>query len=384
MRRPHLRQRTVRLRLALLYGLLFLACGAVLLGFTYALVRGTSNAGNVTAHPTALGQAPALQAVASGQQAKDLNLLLFWSAVALAVMAIASVGLGWAVAGRILRRLQAVTAAARTISASNLHERLAFEGPDDELKELGDTFDGLLGRLETSFQAQRQFVANASHELRTPLTLSRALLQVALADPDLSLESLRVTCEEVLEAQVEQEDLLEALLTLSHSQAGLEEREPLDLAVLAGEVLLVHQTEMQERGLEVRANLAPAPTAGDPRLVERLISNLVDNALRHNREHGRIEVETEIRADGAALLVTNTGRVVASDDVVRLVEPFRRGSSERIGGGDGHGLGLSIVRAIADVHGAIVHIEAQPEGGLGVSVVFPVRQRQEEQPGDAG
>jgi signal transduction histidine kinase len=384
MRRPRLPQPTVRLHLALLYGLLFLACGAVLLGVTYALVRGTSNAGNVTAHPTAMGQIPALQAVASDQQAKDLNLLLFWSAIALAVMAIVSVGLGWVLAGRILRRLQAVTAAARTISASNLHERLAFEGPDDELKELGDTFDGLLGRLETSFQAQRQFVANASHELRTPLTLSRALLQVALADPDLSLESLRVTCEEVLEAQVEQEDLLEALLTLSHSQAGLEEREPLDLAVLAGEVLLVHQTEMQELGLEVRANLAPAPTAGDPRLVERLINNLVDNSLRHNREHGRIEVETEARADGAAILVTNTGQVVASDDVARLVEPFRRGGSERIGSGDGYGLGLSIVRAIADVHGAVVNIEAQPDGGLRVCVVFPVRQRLEMQLGASG
>ena len=149
-----------------------------------------------------------------------------------------------------------MTATARTISASNLHERLALEGPDDELKELGDTFDGLLGRLESSFEAQRQFVANASHELRTPLTLSRALLQVALADPDLSLDSLRATCEEVLEAQSEQERLLEALLTLSHSQAGLERREPLDLASLADEVLLARQTEAQERGLEVHADLA--------------------------------------------------------------------------------------------------------------------------------
>jgi len=375
MRRPHLPPRTVRLRLALLYGLLFLASGAALLGVTYLLMRGTSGA--ITAHPTALGQTPVPQAVASNQQARDLSRLLFLSAVALAVMAIASVGLGWVVAGRILARLRAVTAAARNISASNLHERLAFEGPNDELKELGDTFDGLLGRLESSFQAQRQFVANASHELRTPLTLSRTLLQVALADPDLSLESLRVTCEEVLEAQVEQEDLLEALLTLSHTQAGLEQREPLDLAPLAEEVLIRHKTEAEERGLEVRANLAPAPTAGDPRLVERLISNLVDNALRHNRDDGRVEVVTEARADGAAILVTNTGQVVASDDVARLVEPFRRGASERTGGGDGdgYGLGLSIVRAIADAHGAIVHIEAQPEGGLGVCVVFPVRQR---------
>jgi len=185
MRRLHLPQRTVRLRLALLYGLLFLASGAALLGVTYLLMRGTSGA--IAAHPIALGQTPVPQAIASNQQATDLHRLLFWSAVTLAVMAIASVGLGWVVAGRILARLRAVTAAAQTISASNLHERLAFEGPDDELKELGDTFDGLLGRLESSFQAQRQFVANASHELRTPLTLSRALLQVALADPTFRL-----------------------------------------------------------------------------------------------------------------------------------------------------------------------------------------------------
>ena len=370
MRRPHLPQRTVRLRLALLYGLLFLACGAVLLGVTYALVRGTSNGTNIIAFPTPQGQAYALHSAVSDQQARDLNLLLFWSTIALAVMAVGSVGLGWAVAGRILGRLHDVTATARTISASNLHERLAFEGPDDELKELGDTFDELLGRLEASFEAQRQFVANASHELRTPLTVSRAMLQVALADPHLSLDSLRAACEEVLEAQSEQESLLEALLTLSHSQAGLDRREPLDLASLTEKVLRARQIEAQERGLELHANLAPAPITGDARLVKHLISNLVDNALRHNREQGRVEVVTEARADEAAISVTNTGPVVSPDTVAQLVEPFRRGA-ERTSSGDGHGLGLSIVRAIADVHGAVVNIEPQAEGGLEVTVIFP-------------
>jgi signal transduction histidine kinase len=372
----HLPQSTVRLRLALLYGLLFLVSGAVLLGVTYILVRGTSNATHVTILPVgsiAQARIHALQAIASGQQ-RILNLLLFWSLAALGVMAVASVVLGWVVAGRILRRLQAVTATARTISASNLHERLALEGPDDELKELGDTFDGLLGRLETSFEAQRQFVANASHELRTPLTLSRALLQVALADPDLSLDSLRMTCGEVLEAQSEQERLLEALLTLSHSQAGLAQHDPFDLAVVAKEVLRIRRQQAQERALEVHADLSPAPTSGDPRLVERLIANLVDNALCHNREHGRIDVVTESRTDMATISVANTGPVVSPDDVDRLFEPFRRGGSERTGGHEGHGLGLSIVRAIADVHAAVLTIQPQPEGGLEVTVAFPAGQ----------
>ena len=363
-------QRTVRLRLALLYGLLFLASGAVLLGVTYLLVRGSSGA--VTAHPTALGQpASAPQTVASTQQTRDLNLLLFWSAVVLAVMAVASVVLGWLVAGRILGRLHAVTATASTISASNLHERLALEGPDDELKELGDTFDGLLARLESSFESQRQFVANASHELRTPLTLSRALLQVALADPDLSLDSLRATCEDVLEAQSDQECLFEALLTLSHSQAGLESREVIDLASLTDEVTLARRIEAQERGLEVHANLESASTVGDARLVERLIANLVDNALRYNKQRGRVDVATEARADGAAVSVVNTGPNVPSEDVERLFEPFRRGGTGRQGQGDGYGLGLSIVRAIADAHKAVVTVEAKTEGGLAVVVVFP-------------
>jgi signal transduction histidine kinase len=368
----HLPRGTVRLRLALLYGLLFLASGAVLLGVTYLLVRGSSGA--ITAHPTALGQqSSAPQAVASSQQTRDLSLMLFWSAIALAVMAVASVALGWVVAGRILGRLHAVTATARTISASNLHERLALEGPDDELKELGDTFDGLLGRLESSFEAQRQFVANASHELRTPLTLSRALLQVALTDPDLSLDSLRATCGEVLDAQSELEALLEALLMLSHSQVGLEQREPLDLASLTEEVLVARQAEADERGLEILADLGPAPATGGSRLVERLIANLVDNALHYNREHGRVDVVTETRVDGAAISVTNTGPVVLPNDVDGLFEPFRRGGAERTSGGDGYGLGLSIVRAIADAHEAVVNVEPQHEGGLKVVVVFPPR-----------
>ena len=371
-------RRTVRLRLALLYGLLFLVSGAVLLAVTYALVRGTAHATHVTILPVgsiAQARIHALQAIASDQQ-RLLDLLLLWSAVALGVMAVASVGLGWVIAGRILRRLHAVTGTARAISASNLHQRLAFEGPDDELKELADTFDGLLDRLESSFEAQRQFVANASHELRTPLTVSRAMLQVALADPEVSLDSLRTTCEEVLEAQSEEERLLESLLTLSQSQAGLERREPLDLAVLAEKVLAARQGEVRERGLELHANLPSAPAVGDPRLVEHLISNLVDNALRHNVDHGSLQVTTATVGGQSALRVANTGPAVSALDIGRLFEPFRTTDADRTRSEGGHGLGLSIVSAIARAHGAVLEAAPQSGGGLQVEVRFPAGERE--------
>src|SRR6516162_3260679 len=267
-------RRTVRLRLTLLYGGLFLLSGAVLLAVTYVLVVSATdgvifkgqNGSQVSVHgshngtgPNGGGQPPAVQtsgggtsglspsqllakarrleAQAARQHAAELNQLLIQSGLALTGMAVLSIGLGWLVAGRVLRPLRTITAAAREISATNLHERLALGGPDDELKELGDTFDGLLARLEASFSAQRQFVANASHELRTPLARQRVLSQVALADPDATVEALRAAHERVLAAGAEQEQLIEALLTLARGQAGLSTREPFDLAELAGQVL---------------------------------------------------------------------------------------------------------------------------------------------------
>ena len=196
-----------------------------------------------------------LHVVAKSVRGSDLHLLLFWSLVALAAMAVASIGLGWVVSGRILRRLSTITATARSISASNLHERLAFEGPNDELKELGDTFDGLLSRLEAAFEAQRRFVANASHELRTPLARQRTVAQVALSDPEATVDSLRQAHERVLAAGAEQQHLLDALLILSKGQAGLQRSEQFDLGTLTEEVLLAREAEVQERGLEVLTHL---------------------------------------------------------------------------------------------------------------------------------
>jgi signal transduction histidine kinase len=399
---------TVRLRLTLMYGCVFLVCGAGLLAITYALVGSstssvlyvkgakggviTRSAGGegeppplqfsvpsavpVTPSPEQLEQArrqgEALMIQAHSQHDAELNNLLGESGIALAIMAVVSMGLGWWLAGRALRPLQTITSAARAISASNLHERLALEGPDDELRELGDTFDGLLARLEASFQSQRQFVANASHELRTPLTVERALLEVALADPGAGAGSLRRTCERVLAASEEQERLIEALLTLASSERGLEHREPFDLGVVSGEVVRATRSDAERRGVRVESAIDAAPTLGDPRLAERLVGNLLDNALRHNVPGGWVEVATGTSAGRAFLAVSNSGPAVPPEEIDRLLQPFQRLGAGRTGHGDGHGLGLSIVHAIATAHGATLVAHAQPQGGLRVEVGFPV------------
>ena len=279
LRRP---RRTVRLRLTLLYGGLFLLSGAGLLAITYALVSNrlpvvaTSHGGTAGTSPgTAgggtrvcffLGQpgaappaAPpdclAASQLAVQQRGAELNQLLIESGIALAIMTVVSIGLGWLVAGRVLRPLRTITAAARSISASSLHARLALPGPGDELKELGDTFDGLLARLEAAFGAQRQFVANASHELRTPLARQRTLIEVALADPRPTVVTLQDACKRALATGEEQERLIEALLTLARSQRGLDRREPIDLAAITDEVALARRAEAELRGLTVAASL---------------------------------------------------------------------------------------------------------------------------------
>jgi signal transduction histidine kinase len=402
---PH----TIRLRLTLLYGSLFLASGAGLLTVTYFLIRhqysekffistgqvkGTSAtiaASNEFGGTVVSGQsrgvalpaklptpkggqilATAIQSQAHHVSVVALHKLLIDSGVALAIMAVIAIWLGWVVAGRALRPLRTITNAARDISASDLHQRLALDGPDDELKQLGNTFDGLLGRLEASFSAQRQFVANASHELRTPLTLERTLVEVALADPDATEATLREALKRVLAAGEQQERLIEALLTLSRSQRGLDQHEAFDLAAVTDEILLTRRAEADEHGLEIDAALDSAQASGDPRLGERLISNLVDNAIRHNADGGRIEIATGTKAGRAILSVANSGPVVPAEDVERLFEPFQRLPNGRNGDDHGLGLGLSIVHAIADAHGARLTAQARAAGGLAIEVSFPL------------
>jgi signal transduction histidine kinase len=391
-RRWRLPRRTVRLKLTLLYGALFLASGAALLAVTYILVehrlpvaisaQGQTAAGGSVKEFCAVngsgsdgtstlpvGGCSGLVATLNAQRSTELNQLLEESGVALAIMTVVSIGLGWLVAGRVLRPLRTMTSAARRISARNLHQRLALDGPDDELSELGKTFNGLLARLERSFAAQRQFVANASHELRTPLARQRTLVEVALRDPSPTVGSLQAVCERVLATGEEQERLIETLLTLARSQRGLDRCEPLDLAAVAEAAAAAGEAGAQARGLRVHSALAEAPALGDLRLAERLVANLVDNAVRHNVPGGWIEVVTGLRQGRALLSVANTGPVIPPEKVDLLFQPFGR-LEDRVGR-DGLGLGLSIVTAIAAAHEADLRARPLPGGGLEVEVHFP-------------
>jgi signal transduction histidine kinase len=318
--------------------------------------------------PTAvITNAKLARAAAQGQSDAARNQLLIDSAIALAIMAVLSIWLGWVIAGRALRPLRTITNAAREISASNLHRRLALDGPEDELKQLGTTFDGLLARLEASFDAQRQFVANASHELRTPLTLERTLLELALSDPEPTIDSYRHTCEQLLAVGEQQERLIEALLTLSRSQRGLASHQPVDLAAIVGNAA----TAADHDGLVFDANLRRARTTGDPRLVERLVANLISNAIRHNTAGGRVELATESRDGRAVVSVANTGPTITAADLERIFQPFKRIESARTADSGGLGLGLSIVKAIADAHDATIATRSRPDGGLQIEVGFP-------------
>jgi signal transduction histidine kinase len=307
------------------------------------------------------------RAVSWAEHASDMHELLIGSISALALVALLSVFLGWMVAGRALRPLRQMTAKAQKISAHNLHERLNVEGPDDELKALAGTVDSLLSRLETAFAAQRHFVANASHELRTPLTLERAVLEVALADPDASVVSLRAACERVIAAGENHEHLVESLLALATSERGLDRRQPVELSDLVAGVLAPGAAQAAVQPVRMVTCLLAARVEGSYHLLERLVANLVDNALRYNVAGGEVEVLTGEDGDGPFLRVTNTGPAVPALDIDRLFQPFQRGS----GGPEGAGLGLSIVAAISRAHGAVVSCEPRPGGGLSVRATFP-------------
>lgn len=408
---------TIRLRLTLLYGGLFIICGAALLGITYgvassqfttdfflksgtsavrirvtarggsgpaglsvkasgALPRGKGGrqqgtSGLFTAVPLPQGFRPPSASygtvLAQGESRAARSTLLLLSGIALAIMALFAIGLGWMVAGRALRPLREITATAREISATSLHRRLALSGPDDELRQLGNTFDALLERLERAFLAQRQFSTNVSHELRTPLTYERALIEVALADPDVDAARLRSVCEQLLRSGRQQERLIDALLELSRGQRGIDERELVDLAAVVERVLATRP----HADLAIETTLRSARIAGDERLLERLISNLILNALTHNTSGGYVSVSTETIGDRVVLEVANSGPAIAPGQVDRLFEPFERLEAARTSeSADGLGLGLSIVKAIAEAHGARITALALPHGGLSITVSF--------------
>jgi signal transduction histidine kinase len=315
-----------------------------------------------------LAQAGPIQAA---QRAANSHQLLVNSGIALAIAAVLALLAGWLVAGRMLRPIRTITRTARRISSTSLHERLALDGPQDELKELGDTLDGLFARLEAAFEAQRHFVANASHELRTPLTAERTLLQVALDDPGTTTAAWRSTAHEVLASSDEQARLIEALLTLASSESGLNGHEPVDLATTVSAALAGLEPETGRLGIHIDEVTEPATLDGDPLLIERLVANLLTNAVRHNVAGGHVEVRTGVKDGGAVLSVTNTGPLIPPAEVDRLFQPFQRLDPRRASYQDGHGLGLSIARAIATAHDATITAHPLPDGGLSVRVSFP-------------
>jgi signal transduction histidine kinase len=384
--RPRL---TVRARLTLLYTGLFAACGAILVTVSYTLVArlGTSEQGQKPSssalatimsrcrsqQPNTQVNKPAIaqcissleqQLGAQHQRALTLSHLLLFSLITLAaVIALAAI-LGWIFSGRSLRPVHRITAAARAASEHNLSARVALHGPRDELSELAETFDAMLSRLQAAFESQRQFIANASHELRTPLAVMRTSVDVVLNNPDSSTDDLRSMGEDIRGAVDHAEHLIGALLILARNDRGLTVREEIDLAAVAEDVL--DAAGMGDR--RVHAKLDPAVISGDPVLAERLIANLLDNAVRYNSSAGDIWISTSTSAT-CRLTVENTGPVISPADVDRIFQPFQR-LSERTSH-EGSGLGLAIVASIAAIHGGAATARPRKEGGLTVTVTIP-------------
>jgi signal transduction histidine kinase len=391
--------RTVRVRLTVLYVLLFLFSGALLLAIASGVAVGrasvtvASSSSGTGAHPQS-GQASArirmlqsqvayLQSQVAHLQSQVVNqpgqsqlghVLFISSLIALAIMTIVSAALGWLVAGRALRPVRQMTAAAQRISEDNLNERLAVAGPRDELKELGDTIDGLLARLEGAFAAQRRFVANASHELRTPLTTMRASIDVALAKPE-PAPPQTVALAGRLRAELDKIDaLLDAFLVLARAQhRHLPGCTALPLDYVVGAVLADQATAIRARNLTVQDTSGPggAWVTGSQALLSRLVENVIGNAVCHNADGGWIRITAQTDGRRASLVVENGGDVLDQRQVDELAQPFRRLGADRTGSDKGSGLGLSIVAAIAEAHGGTLDLQARDGGGLRVCVELP-------------
>jgi signal transduction histidine kinase len=386
--------RRMRTRLALMYTLLFLVAGLVLLVVTYTLVvnvllpapGGVSNPipaserqllGLCKPLPTSTSLLAkckiAFAQTGAGpldQRGSELSALRYASVIGLGVLAIASAGLGWLVSGRALRPVRSLTDAARRASELRLGERLALTGPDDELKQLADTFDVMLERLDAAFTSQKRFVANAAHELRTPLTAMRTAIEVTLSKPTRTPDQLEAMAERVKRSVERAEATVEALLTLATSELGPASHEATDLATAAEDALDASRATIEERQIVLDAELGRAPTRGDRVLLERMIANLVENAVRHNHPGGWIKVRTGEQGARAVFEIVNTGPTVAPEQLPTLFEPFAR-ARERAASSDGVGLGLSIASAIARAHNAAITARPRPGGGLEMSVTIP-------------
>jgi signal transduction histidine kinase len=388
MRRLRLPPPTLRLRLTALYGALFLVTGGILLTLGYLLVRhNLDRPPNFRAAFARLGIPPPARgsrrfapgapdarlvaAVRAQLRADALHRLLAEYVGALLVMTAVSVVASWWLAGRALKPLRRIIATARRVSGENLGERIELSGPADELRELAETFDGMLERLDTAFASQRHFVANASHELRTPLAIMRAELDVALADRGAGEGELRQSAEELRDTVDRCERLIEGLLMLARSEAATGNEEPVDLAQLAGDCITDLSARSREAGLQFRDYLAPAGTRGEPALLERMVANLIDNAIRYNEPGGFVELRACTEGAHAVLQVSNSGTVIPASETERLTEPFQRYNRSP----GGFGLGLSIVASVVRAHHGKVEVQARPEGGLTVTVALPVASK---------
>jgi signal transduction histidine kinase len=367
-----LSERSVRFRLTALYGGLFLVSGACLLALTYVLVsRATSGASVTVVTGTAVTPTGA-GAMTATSGSIDLHQLVVQSGIALAIMTVVSAALGWLVAGRVLAPVRMMTAATRRISDENLHERLAMPGPRDELTELADTIDGLLGRLEAAFEAQRRFVANASHELRTPLAMMRTSLDVAIAKPEPIPPEVRRLDGKLREGLDQADRLLESFLVLARAQHDAhDDRVAVPLEPLVDAALADRSAVIAEEKIDVQTSLAPVTVTGSTTLLSRMVDNLIENAVRHNEAGGFITVAGEIRGDVARLIVENGGPRLEAASVEELGQPFRRLAVDRTGSVDGVGLGLSIVAAVAVAHSGAMELHARPDGGLRVEIELP-------------
>jgi signal transduction histidine kinase len=409
----------VRTRLTLIYAALFLAGGSVLLGLTYGLVAASLPSKIETAGKPPMSfnqylklckaansgqQAPAKPgakrsartspqeqkikqqcaqeraylaggaAAAARQRQRALHNLLLFSALGLGVMTVVSAGAGWIVAGRVLRPVRAITDTARRASQENLGERIALTGVKDELKELADTFDDMLARLDRAFAAQRRFVADASHELRTPLTVMRTAIDVTLAKPGRSAEQLEAMAVRVRRSIERAEGMVDALLTLAVSdRGGSAASEPFNLATAAEDAVDAAAAHIARLDLKLRAELEPAETAGDAALLDRMVANLVDNAIRHNTPGGEVSLASGVKDGTVYLRVSNSGPPVPPELVPSLFEPFRRLEARTTSGGAG--LGLAIARSVAVVHGTVVTARSRPGGGLDIEVTLAAMAR---------
>jgi two-component system sensor histidine kinase VanS len=370
----HLPSRTVRLRLTLLYGSLFLVSGVVLLAIMYLIFRQTSGVDLIvpagTPHGSSTDAATQLKFGHLVQRSRDdLHQGLLQAGIAVAIMTVVSGALGWLVAGRVLRPLRTMTATTRQISERNLHERLALSGPRDELKDLADTIDGLLVRLEAHVAEQQRFAANASHELRTPLAVTQTLLDVARNDPNREEGELVDRLHAVNTRAI---DLTEALLLLSRADQRSFTPEHADLSLIAEEATETLLPLAEKHGATIETSGEATPTIGSPALLLQMTTNLVQNAIVHNLpEGGTVWVTTSVHPEGAVLTVENTGEKLTPQLVSTLGEPFQRGSRRIRTDHAGVGLGLAVVKSIIQAHGGTLTLTPSPSGGLRVTVQLP-------------